>query len=50
MAKRRGLTWEKVRTLAELQTALNANLDDMVLLVKEVLHEQPYTKEEVNKV
>ncbi|KAJ9580402.1 hypothetical protein L9F63_003926, partial [Diploptera punctata] len=47
MAKKRGLTWEKLRTLAELESALNASLDDMVLLVKEILHQHPYTKEEM---
>jgi hypothetical protein len=47
MAKKRGLLWEKVSSLADLQSAVRASLVEMVDLVKELLHEQPYSKEEV---
>lgn len=47
MAKKRGLSWEKVSSLADLQSAVRASLIEMVDLVKELLHEQPYSKEEI---
>jgi hypothetical protein len=47
MAKKRGLSWEKLSSLADLQSAMKASLDEMIALVKECLHEQPYSKEEV---
>lgn len=47
MAKKRGLSWEKVSSLADLQSAVRASLVEMVDLVKELLHEEPYSKEEV---
>jgi hypothetical protein len=47
MAKKRGLSWEKVSSLSDLQSAVRASLVEMVDLVKELLHEQPYSKEEV---
>jgi hypothetical protein len=47
MAKKRGLSWEKVSSLADVQSAVRASLVEMVDLVKELLHEQPYSKEEV---
>jgi uncharacterized membrane protein len=47
MAKKRGLSWEKVSSLADLQSAVRASLVEMVDLVKNLLHEQPYSKEEV---
>jgi hypothetical protein len=47
IAKKRGLSWEKLASLADLQSALGASLDDMIALLKEFLHEQPYSKEEV---
>ncbi|PNF41266.1 N-acetylgalactosamine kinase, partial [Cryptotermes secundus] len=47
MAKKRGLSWEKVSSLADLQSAVSASLVEMVDLVKELLHEEPYSKEEI---
>lgn len=47
MAKKRGLSWEKVSSLADLQSTMTASLGEMIALVKEFLHEQPYSKEEV---
>jgi hypothetical protein len=47
MAKKRGLSWEKVSSLADLQSAVRASLIEMADIVKELLHEQPYSKEEV---
>jgi hypothetical protein len=49
MAKKRGLSWEKVPSLADLQSAVGASLDEMVDLVKELLHEQSYSKKEVRR-
>ncbi|KAJ8924749.1 hypothetical protein NQ315_000902 [Exocentrus adspersus] len=47
MAKKRGLQWTSVKKLGELQRELNADLADMIALVMEILHEEPYSKEEV---
>jgi hypothetical protein len=47
MAKKRGLPWRNVSSLADLQSAVAASLDEMADLVKELLHERPYSKEEV---
>jgi hypothetical protein len=47
MAKKRGLSWEKLSRLADLQSAVRGSLDEMIALVKEFLHEEPYSKEEV---
>ncbi|KDR23048.1 N-acetylgalactosamine kinase [Zootermopsis nevadensis] len=47
MAKKRGLSWEKVSSLADLQSTMTASLGEMIALVKEFLHEQPYSKEEI---
>jgi hypothetical protein len=50
MAKKHGLSWEKLSSLADFQSAIRASLDEMIALVKECLHEQPYSKEEVRYV
>ncbi|XP_018574111.1 N-acetylgalactosamine kinase [Anoplophora glabripennis] len=47
IAKKQGLHWMNIKRLGELQQALGLDLTDMIALVKETLHEQPYTKEEV---
>jgi N-acetylgalactosamine kinase len=47
IAKAKGLPWQEVRRLGELQVKLNATLEDMVRVVGEVLHKEPYSKEEV---
>jgi hypothetical protein len=47
LAKKHGLSWEKLSSLADLQSALKASLDEMIALVKDFLHEEPYSKEEV---
>ncbi|GFG35106.1 hypothetical protein Cfor_01402 [Coptotermes formosanus] len=47
MAKKRGLSWEKLCSLADLQSAVRGSLDEMISLVKEFLHEEPYSKEEI---
>ena len=36
-----------MKKLGDLQKALGASLPEMLKLVAEVLHEEPYTKEEV---
>ncbi|XP_069686505.1 N-acetylgalactosamine kinase-like [Periplaneta americana] len=47
MAKKRGLSWEKLSCLADLQSALKASLEEMIAMVKEFLHKEPYTKSEI---
>lgn len=48
MAKKRGcVQWTKIKRLSELQQALSANLDEMISLVESILHEEPYTKDEI---
>jgi hypothetical protein len=49
MAKKYGLSWGKISSLADLQSAVRASLVEMVDLVKELLHEEPYSKEEVRQ-
>ena len=47
LAKKKGLDWKEVRRLGDLQTMLKASLTEMMSLVKETFHEQPYTKQEI---
>lgn len=47
MAKKQGLEWLSIKRLGELQKALGANLTEMISLVEKILHEEPYTKEEI---
>jgi N-acetylgalactosamine kinase len=47
MAKKRGLEWASVKRLGDLQQALKVDLSEMITIVEETLHEEPYTKEEV---
>nr|XP_023027143.1 N-acetylgalactosamine kinase [Leptinotarsa decemlineata] len=49
MAKKRGLEWAKIKRLGELQKALRVDLQAMISLVEETLHDPPYMKEEVIK-
>lgn len=41
--------WQKLQKLGDLQVAVGLDLASMIELVKEVLHKEPYTKEEVCK-
>lgn len=47
IAKKCGLSWEELSSLADLQLAVRGSLDEMIALVKEFLHKEPYSKEEV---
>ncbi|XP_046390453.1 N-acetylgalactosamine kinase-like [Ischnura elegans] len=56
IAKLQNLTWQKIRTLGELEGALSQNtskcesLRQALSLVESVLHEEPYRREEVLKL
>lgn len=47
LAKSKGLKWQDYKRLANVQNDLGLTLEDAVSLVKEVLHPEPYTKDEV---
>ncbi|XP_022611923.1 N-acetylgalactosamine kinase isoform X1 [Seriola dumerili] len=50
LAQARGLDSSRLLKLAEVQTALKASLEEMLALVDEVLHPEPYSREEICKV
>ncbi|KAK4877577.1 hypothetical protein RN001_010083 [Aquatica leii] len=50
IAKHKNIEWTNIKRLGELQKTLNANLSTMIRLVREILHEESYTKEEILKV
>ena len=50
LAKTRGLEWNGLQKLGELQTELGLSLEKMLDLVEEVLHPEPYSKEEICKL
>lgn len=50
LAKVRGLEWSRLQKLGELQTQLGSSLDKMLDLVEEVLHSEPYSREEICKI
>lgn len=49
LAKARGLEWSRLQKLGELQTELKVSLEKMLELVEDVLHPEPYTREEICK-
>lgn len=49
IANKKGLHWPTIKKLADVQKALNADLDTMLAIVKEIIHEEAYTKEEICK-
>uniref|UniRef100_A0A8C7FLB0 N-acetylgalactosamine kinase n=1 Tax=Oncorhynchus kisutch TaxID=8019 RepID=A0A8C7FLB0_ONCKI len=49
LAKARGLEWGRLLKLSQVQTELEASLEEMLRLVAEVLHPEPYSREEVCK-
>lgn len=49
LAKARGLEWSRLLKLAQIQAELDASLEEMLGLVEEVLHPEPYSREEVCK-
>uniref|UniRef100_A0A8C5EQ27 Galactokinase 2 n=1 Tax=Gouania willdenowi TaxID=441366 RepID=A0A8C5EQ27_GOUWI len=50
LAKARGLDFSRFLKLAQVQTELKASLKEMLLLVEEMLHVEPYSREEICKV
>ncbi|KAK2842418.1 hypothetical protein Q5P01_012618 [Channa striata] len=50
LAQARGLDSSRLLKLAQVQTELKASLDEMLALVDEVLHPEPYSREEICKV
>ncbi|XP_030621979.1 N-acetylgalactosamine kinase [Chanos chanos] len=49
LAKSRGLEWSRLQKLGELQTELGVSLEKMLELLEEVLHPEPYSREEICK-
>ncbi|KAF7663752.1 hypothetical protein LDENG_00202020 [Lucifuga dentata] len=49
LAHARGLDWSRLQKLAQAQTELKASLEEMLALVDEVLHPEPYSREEICK-
>jgi len=50
LAKARGLDPSRLLKLAQVQGELKAPLEEMLALVDEVLHPEPYSREEICKV
>lgn len=50
LARAKGLELNRMLKLAQVQTELNASLEMMLTLVDEVLHPEPYNREEICKV
>ncbi|XP_049988972.1 N-acetylgalactosamine kinase isoform X5 [Alexandromys fortis] len=49
LAKHKGLQWDKVLRLEEVQTQLGISLEEMLLVTEDVLHAEPYSREEICK-
>ncbi|XP_075431753.1 N-acetylgalactosamine kinase [Ascaphus truei] len=47
IAKSRGMDWKNLLKLGDLQAKLGVNLKEMLAVVEEVLHPEPYTREEI---
>lgn len=47
IAKKKNLDWQSLRKLSEIQEALKYDLKEMLSCTKEMLHPDPYTKEEI---
>ncbi|XP_071371488.1 N-acetylgalactosamine kinase [Centroberyx affinis] len=47
LAKARGLEWSRLLKLVQVQTELKASLEEMWALVDEVLHPEPYSRDEI---
>ncbi|XP_072527201.1 N-acetylgalactosamine kinase [Salminus brasiliensis] len=50
LAKARDLEWSTLHKLGELQTKLELSLEKMLDLVEEVLHPEPYSREEICRI
>ncbi|XP_030354035.1 N-acetylgalactosamine kinase isoform X6 [Strigops habroptila] len=49
LSKSKGLDWEKMLRLHDVQTKLGVSLEEMLTIVEEVLHPEPYSAEEICK-
>ncbi|XP_027277735.1 N-acetylgalactosamine kinase isoform X2 [Cricetulus griseus] len=47
LAKHKGLQWDKVLRLEEVQTKLGVSLEEMLLVTEDALHAEPYSREEI---
>ncbi|XP_069861362.1 N-acetylgalactosamine kinase isoform X1 [Dipodomys merriami] len=47
LAKHKGLQWDEVMRLEEVQAKLGVSLEAMLLLTKDALHPEPYSREEI---
>lgn len=47
LAKYKSLQWDKVLRLEEVQTNLGVSLEEMLLIIEDALHPEPYSPEEV---
>ncbi|KAM3925568.1 N-acetylgalactosamine kinase [Leptodactylus fuscus] len=47
LAKSKGLDWKNLMKLGDLQGRLDVTIEEMVTVVDEVLHPEPYTREEI---
>lgn len=47
LAKYKSLQWDKVLQLEEVQTNLGVSLEEMLLIIEDTLHPEPYSPEEV---
>lgn len=50
LAQARGVDSSRLLKLAHVQMELKASLEEMLALVAEVLHPEPYSREEISKV
>ncbi|XP_041895326.1 N-acetylgalactosamine kinase isoform X2 [Corvus kubaryi] len=49
LSKSKGLEWKKMLRLHDVQTKLGVSLEEMLTIVEEVLHPEPYSAEEICK-
>ncbi|KAJ7409466.1 N-acetylgalactosamine kinase [Willisornis vidua] len=49
LSKSKGLDWKKMSRLNDVQTKLGVSLAEMLTIVEEVLHPEPYSTEEICK-
>ncbi|KAL4660726.1 N-acetylgalactosamine kinase [Arapaima gigas] len=50
LAKSRDLDWSHIQRLSEVQAVLDASLEEMLSMVQQVLHKEPYSREEVCQI
>ncbi|KAE8617826.1 hypothetical protein XENTR_v10009206 [Xenopus tropicalis] len=47
IAKAKGLDWKNLMKLGDLQAKLGVSFEDIMAVVEEILHPEPYTREEI---